>query len=102
MAEIKKADASSVVRVLNGLGANVINSGQTIFYKTRKRSITRDLQEFAATYRPLFEMDLHHCGDDECHIENYYLLRININPELHQEAAGKLAELVNKYSKRHK
>lgn len=98
--EEKTADLSSVIRVLNSFGAEIRQSGETTFFKTKKRSLVKDLESFAASYKPLIDLELHDCGDKYCSIHHYYILRMHINPNIHAEAANKLYKVLEKYEKR--
>lgn len=94
------ADASSIIRVLNKLGTNVKLCGGTIFFKSRNKKFTKDLEVLANTYRPLIEMELHDCGEKDCSIHHYYVLDVKVKPEIHSEAAHALYTLLEKYTKK--
>ena len=96
-------DRSSIIKVLNEIGADVDISGNTIIFKTRKRNIIKDLHSLANTYNPLIKMNLHECAAGKyCSTYHYYFLRVNINPQIHMEASQALYEFLNKYSKTQK
>ena len=98
--EEKTADMSSVIRVLNSLGANIRQDRGVIWFKTRKRSFVKDLDALAASYKPLIDLELHDCGEEYCSSYHYYSLRMHINPNIHKEAAGALYALLEKYTKK--
>ena len=99
MVDEKLGDTSSIIRVLNSLHNTKVGvCGETIFFKTKNKTFVKDLEEFAKTYQPLVTMNLHKCGE-QCSIEGFYALRVEIIPHKHVEASQKLYELLGKYSK---
>ena len=100
MANEKLADASSIIKVLNSLRNTAVEvSGKTIFFKTKNKTFVKDLEEFARTYQPLIEMNLHKCPEEDCSINGFYALKVGIIPNRDVEVSQKLYELLGKYSK---
>jgi hypothetical protein len=99
-AKQKYADMSSVIRVLNKLESDIAEfSEDTIFFKTPNKELKKDLEGFSKEYNPLVNFSTHNCSesDSDCSIKGYYVLRMNIQPDIHQEASKKLYEILEKY-----
>jgi len=93
------ADISSVIRVLNELKAKIIVCQDIVFFKTRARKFEKDLESFAETYHPLVELNVHHCRNPDCCVEGYHVLKMSIRSDVHQEAASRLYDVIQRYSR---